>query len=360
VEARRRVELTADELLAARMRAQRLDGRERDAAALVHALAGVQAQEPNAAALSVRARTEGVDRAAVERATSEERSIVRTWAMRGTIHLVAAEDVGWLHDLLAPIAMPGEMRALDALGVPEADRPRAVRTIVDALGGGPLTRAELREQLERAGIDTSGQKAAHLPRLAALEGHLCFGPRRGSKDTYVLLGDWLAGVPRARLDRDQALAELARRYIGAYGPADVRDLAAWSGLPLRDARRAFELVGPELHVVDDRSVLTRDARRLLDAPPPSPPLVRLLPAFDTYLLGYRDRSDAVPAEHARRVWPGGGIIRPTVVANGRAVGTWRLTRRGNRVQVGLEPFDPDRELGAADEVEDVRRFLGAD
>src|SRR4051812_23127823 len=161
-------------LLAARMRGQRLDGRASDAAQLVHDLTGVQAQEPRAGALSIGARTEGVDALAVERALVEERSIVRTWAMRGTIHIVAAEDAAWLHDLLAPLTMPGEERALDVLGVPAADRPRAVARICEALGrDGPLTRAELCERLERVGIDTAGQKAAHLPRLAALEGLVC-------------------------------------------------------------------------------------------------------------------------------------------------------------------------------------------
>jgi hypothetical protein len=351
--------MTAGELRAARMRAQRLDGRLTDATELVRALGGVQAQEPNAAALSVRARTAGLTYADLDRALGEERSVVRTWAIRGTIHLVASEDAGWLHDLLAPVAMPGEQRALDALGVPEGDRPRSVSLIVDALAvDGPLTRAELCERLERAGIDTAGQRAAHLPRLAALEGHVCFGPRRGGKDTYALLEDWLPTGARRVLDRDGALAELARRYVGAYGPADARDLAAWSGLPLRDARRGFELIARELRAAGDLAILARDADRLLDAAPPDPPLVRLLPAFDTYLLGYRDRSPAVPAEHLKQVWPGGGIIRPTAVANGLAVGTWRLQRSVRRVRVELEPFDAAAPPDADDEIEDVRRFLG--
>jgi hypothetical protein len=331
--------VTAEELLMARMRAQRLDERARDATDLVRAIGGVQAQEPNAAALSVRARVEGLTRAALERALYEERSIVRTWAMRGTIHLVASDDARWLHELLAPIAMPAQLRALDKLGVPVDDRPRAVDLIRGALAGGPLTRAELCEELERAGIDTSGQKAAHLPRLAALEGHVCFGPRRGSKDTYALVDDWLPRAPRRSLDRDEALAELARRYAGAYGPADERDFAAWSGLTLRDARRGWEL-----GAVDGGAG---------GASPPEPPVVRLLPAFDTYLLGYRERSLAVPAEHARRVWPGGGIIRPAVVANGRALGTWRVARR----RVEVEWFDGAAPVDASEEVADVLRFL---
>lgn len=321
--------MSDDAVRAARMRSQRLDGRAGDAAELVRHIVGIQAQEPRAAALSIRARTEGLVAEDVRRALEDDRSIVRTWAMRGTIHLVAAEDLRWLHELLAPLALPGEHRALDRLGVPERDRPRAVATIVDALGDGPLTRAELCERLERAGIATDGQKAAHLPRLAALEGHVCFGPMRDGKDTYALVGDWVA--PAAKPPRDP-LRELAARYAAAYGPAGPRDMAAWSGLPLRSIGPVFETVTAA-------------------AEPPDPPVVRMLPAFDTYLLGYRTRDLAVPAEHTRKVWPGGGIVRPAIVRNGLVVGTWR--RAGTRIDV--EPFGD--EVDVADEIADVWRFL---
>jgi hypothetical protein len=317
---------------AARMRSQRLDGRAAAVAELVRHLCGIQAQEPRAGALSIRARTEGVTAGDVERALVEERSIVRTWAMRGTIHFVAAEDVHWLHDLLAALWLPGEHKALDVLGVPDADRPRAVEAVRDALAAhGPLTRADLCAHLERAGIATDGQKAAHLPRLAALEGHVCFGPVRDGKDTYALLDDWIE--PGPRMQRDEAVALLARRYAAAYGPAEPRDLAAWSGLPVRDARAAW--LDVETPLPD----------------PPDPPVVRLLPAFDTYLLGYRSRDLAVPHAHAKQVWPGGGIVRPTVIANGLAVGTWKRT--GARVT--LEPFGAP--IDAAEEIADVERFL---
>jgi hypothetical protein len=342
--------MTPDALRAARMRSQRLDGRARDAAQLVRDIGGVQDQDARAGALSIRARADDLTAADVERALVEERSIVRMPVMRGTIHLVAAEDAGWLHSLLAPVARAGEERALDILGVPVADRPRIVSTIVAALSNGPLTRAELNEHLERAGIDTSGQRAAHLPRLAALEGHVCFGPRRGGRDTYALLDDWLG--PRTSLPREEALVELARRYLGAYAPAEPRDFATWSGLPVRDARAAWKALGPALREVDGLWILERDAARL-DGPPPAPALVRLLPAFDTYLLGYLDRSVAVPSEHTRAVWPGGGIIHPTVVTNGLAVGTWRL-RHG---EVTVEPFAERPDVAA--EVADLKRFLGA-
>ena len=325
--------MTGDRVRAARMRSQRLEEPIGDPAELVRHLGGVQAQDPRAGALSIRARTAGVTASGVRRALEDERSIVRTWAMRGTIHFVHSEDARWLHDLLAPIAMPAEHRALDRLEVPQAQRLKAVDVIVKALGAnGPITRAELNEHLERAGIDTSGRRAAHLPRLAALEGHVCFGPMRGSKDTYALIEDWIPGRG-PRLDRHEALAELARRYAAAYGPAEVTDMAAWAGLPTRELRAAWRAPAH-----DDRAV-------------PDPPIVRMLPAFDTYMLGYRNRDLAVPAAHAKRVWPGGGIVRPAIVANGLAVGTWR--RAGSKITV--EPFGPDVDAG--DELADIDRFL---
>jgi len=327
------------DLAAARARSQRLLGeRLESVAAAVEASAGIQAQDQTAAALSIRVRTRGLTRADVDRALVEERSVVRLWAMRGTIHIVPAEDAAWLVELFAPLALPGSHRRLGQLGVPEGDRPRAVSLIRSALADhGPLTRAELMEHLARAGITTDGQAAAHLPMLAALEGHVCFGPMRGGKPTFVLREDWL-GRGLKRMPRDRAIAELARRYERAFGPAAPEDFAAWSGLPLRGARAGW----PKRGSAPDAGAA------------PHPPITRLLPAFDTYLLAYRSREFSVAPEHARKVWPGGGIVRPTVVENGRAVATWR--RSGTRIEI--EPFGP-HNIAAGDEIADVQRFLGA-
>jgi hypothetical protein len=301
----------------------------------------VQAQEPVAAALSIRVRTDGLTRADVDRALVEERSIVRVWAMRGTIHLVPSEDAAWLVSLLGPLLTRSVVRRLGQLGVPEAAHSKAIELIRRTLAErGPLTRVELMEPLARAGITTDGQAAAHLPALPALQGLVCFGPPRGGKPTYVLRDDWLGGgLPE--LSRERALEELARRYARAFGPAEPEDFASWSGLPLRDARAGWAAV---------RSRAAADARAGDAAV--AAPITRLLPAFDTYLLGYRSRSFCVPEARARAVWPGGGIVRPTVVVDGCGVGTWR--RVGTRVEV--EPFG-DEVLETAEEVADVRRFL---
>jgi hypothetical protein len=199
------------------------------------------------------------------------------------------------------------------------------------------------EHVARAGVTTDGQAAAHLPLIAALEGLVCFGPTRAGKPSFVLRDDWL-GSDLPRLPREEAVAELARRYERAFGPATAEDFASWAGLPLGDARAGWAAIAG-----------ARAAPARGTATPPDPPVVRLLPAFDTYLLGYRTRDFAVAAEHARRVWPGGGIVRPAVVANGVAVGTWR--RSGGAVSI--EPFAGAPAVDTADEVADVKRFLGS-
>ncbi len=333
---------------ALRQRAQRLTGpRSSDVAELVGALAGVQAQEPAAAALALRARSRGLDLAAVERARDEQRSVVWTWAMRGTLHLVAAEDAGWLLGLLGPIfAAAGRRRRL-ALGLDDELCERALVAVREVLSdSGPLARAELVAALAGRGvaIDAAGQAPAHLVAYAALRGVVCrIGPSREPR--YALLDEWL-GAPAAALEPDDALAELGRRYLAGHAPAEPQDLAAWSGIGLRRARRAFELAG---------------------AAPPEPmgpaqnARTALLGHFDPYLLGWASRDLVLDPRHARRIQAGGGFIAPAILVDGKVAGTWSRARRGERLTVELDPFNvlpqPAREA-LAREVSDVARFLG--
>jgi hypothetical protein len=294
------------------------------------------------------------------------RSIVRTWAMRGTLHLVAAEDLPWLLALLGPVFVAATRRRYRELGLDEPTCAAAVAAIGGAVAArGPLTRAELARELQRQGIDVEpgGQALAHLVRRAALEGVVCGGPPAGSADTWVAVADWL-GAGRA-LPGEAALAELARRHLGAYGPARPEDLAAWSGLPLSRARDAWRLIGDELTEVGASGrpawVLSRTAAALADVGGPAP-VVRLLPAFDTYLLGHRGRALIVDDRFARRVCPGGGWIHPTVVVDGRAVATWRLARRSRPWEAVVEaftPLDPALEPQLEAEVGHLARFFGS-
>jgi hypothetical protein len=349
-----------DRIRRARLRAQRLAPRSRSgAAAVVRAVCGIQAQDARAAALSVRARAEGLTAPEVEAARVRERAFVRTWAWRGTLHLVAAEDLAWVLPLVAPGAVRSVRARWRQLGLDDDVYAHAREAILRALtGAGPLTRAEIAERLAAAGIDPSGQRLPHLVGRAALEGLLCHGPERDGEPAYVALRDWIGPLTDAR-PRGAALAELARRYLAAYGPAEPRDLAAWSGLPAADVRGAWAAVEGELAEVEVAGrvawTLARDAA--LPRGEPRAPSVRLLPSFDTYLLGYRTRELSVAAEHAARVWPGGGWIRAVLLVDGRAAGTWRRTGAA----LAVTPFAtlPQAVLpGLEAEVADVGRFLG--
>jgi hypothetical protein len=322
----------------------------------------MQAQEAPAAALAVRVRSRGLTGAAVEAARVTARTVVRTWAMRGTLHLVATEDLGWLLPLLGPPFVRAMRRRRLELGLDEATCTRGLQLLRAALSArGPLTRAEVVEQLAGHGLPLVGQAAPHLLGRAALEGLICYGPNRGREPTYVLLDDW---VPLGRaLAPEAARAELVRRYLAAFGPATPEDWAAWSGLPLTTGRAAWQALAGELTEValDSGPAWLLTARRAwLDDPPSSGPVVRLLGGYDTYLLGYRRRGGVLDPAHARQVHPGGGVIRPALLVDGRVVGTWRITRSKAGPAVAVAPFaalPTAVQPGLDAEIADVTRFL---
>jgi hypothetical protein len=328
---------------------------------VVRRLLAVQAQDLPAARRALRARTRGLTAEAVNAALSEGRSIVRGWLGRGTLHLVAAEDYPWMLGLTAPTQAADGRRRLGEEGVSEADADRATRIVERALADeGPLIRRELAERVVAKGIRTEGQAMPHLLRRAVLGGIAVLGPMRGAQQTVALARDWLGTAPPASLagpGRDAALAELARRYLAGHGPATERDLAYWAGLPLRDARVGLQAIAGELAVLDDGLVdlaAGGESARRTGA--------RLLPVFDGYLLGWKDRSFAVAPDHVPRVYMG-GLIGPAATVDGRVVGTWRAVRRGDRLALDLEPFaplPPRVEAGLRREREDVARFEGLD
>jgi hypothetical protein len=361
--------LSDDRLRQLRMRAQRLTGRRpREVAEVVRAVGGLQAQDTPASRLALRPRSAGLDEAAVRRACNQDRSVVRTWAMRGTLHLVAAEDAGWLVALLGPVFAAADRRRRVQLGLDDGLCERALEALPAVLAGGPLSRADLVSGLAAQGvrIDPGGQAPAHLVGYAAMRGLVCRGPDLdGDQASYVLLEDWLGARTHRALDPDEALAELARRYLGGHGPAGPEDLAAWSGLPVGRARRAFELVAGELREVEG-------AGRRLWAPAGAPaaqsraagPVVRLVGRFDDYLLGWRDRDLVLDARFARRIQAGGGWIHPAVVVDGRVAGTWRARRAGGRLDITVAPFSGRLPRGTRPaleaEVDDLGRFLAVE
>ncbi len=339
-----------DAILAQRLTAQWLAGSPaRDPVAVAERLLATQAQDPRAARLAIRARSRGVSAADVDRALTEERSLVITWSNRGTLHLIRSEDYGWLHALTTPPLMTASRTRLAQEGIDPRGAERGVGVIERALADdGPLTRLELRERLRGAGLRTEGQALVHLLYRACLEGVAVRGPMIGREHAYALVRDWL---PRPRrFERELALAELARRYLAGHGPASDRDLARWAGLPLRDARAGLESIASELRDRPDGRFDLRGRSRAAGLPPP-----RLLGAFEPLLLGWSSRA-RVLGEHAPAI-VSGGVFRAFALVGGRAVASWRWSGR----EIVVEPFAPisghDAQALARD-ADAVRSFLG--
>lgn len=321
-------------------------------------LAGpVQAQEPRAARLAFRARAGGLVAADVDRARTQERSLLRAWMMRRTVHLIAADDAGWLLPLFADSLARQARKRMADFGLDRGAQDRALRLLLRAVEtDGPLTRPELAERLAAARFDTAQEIKVHLWVLATVEGGLCMGPDRGGQTCLVSSGDWLGTLEQR--PREESLAELARRYLRAYGPASDRDFARWAGLSLRDCRLGLERIASELSELSiGGEILLRPKRSSRRAA--TGPVVRMLGAYDNYNLGYQSRVFAVSADHVKQIVPGGGIVRPTITVDGRFVGTWSSKRSGKRLAVRIEPFGavaPAVEGAIAAEVEDIGRF----
>jgi hypothetical protein len=337
------------EVIEARFAAQLLC-RERgaDAVAVCDRLLAVQAQDLRSARLAIRARTSGLSAADVDRALTDERTLVVGWLNRGTLQLVRGEDYWWLHALTTPPLFTGNARRLAQTGVTAGAAERGVTAIERALGEeGPLTRDQLRDRVQAVGVPTAGQALVHVLMLACLRGVAVRGPFVGKDHSYALARDWL-GPPRP-FEHERALGELARRYLSGHAPADERDLAKWSGLPLRAARAGLSAIAAEL-------VQRRDGLlELKEAVDGGSPRACLLDRWDPVLVGWRSRESLL--EHYPRRDSLEAHYRPFAYVGGRAVATWGL--RQGVVEVG-EPFAPltraDRR-GLATDATDVVRFL---
>jgi DNA glycosylase AlkZ-like len=353
--------LSAERLRRARVAAQLLDrpGRS-DPAEVVRRLLAVQAQVLSAAGLALAARTEGLSREAVDAARLEDRSLVLTWAMRGTLHLVTAEDYGWLRPLVLEPRIANAHRRLRQLGLTGDQPAKAERAVERMLGrDGPLTRQEILVRLRRLGFPTADEAVAyHLVWLAASEGGVCYGPTRGGDRRFVLVRDWIGETKS--IERDAALAELAVRYLTAHGPAAPEDLAFWSGIRIGDVRRGWRAIADRLVEVEAPGATLWTLGSVPKEAPTG--IVRLLPNFDEYLLGWKDRGFAVEPARWKEINRGGGWLHPVVLVDGRAAGTWKGERGPKSFRVDVRPFgrlSPAVRAKVAAEADWVGAFLGA-
>ncbi len=302
---------------------------------VVRHLGAAQAQEASSGLWSVGLRAR-VTASEVEAAVAE-RQIVRTWPMRGTLHYVSAEDARWMCQLFAGPAVRAARSRHAQLGL-TAEVVGSARDVVTAvLGDGPCFRPALYATLRHAGIDPEGQRGISLLGLFCQEGLLCQATPEGRQPTFALIDQW---VPHSRQpSRDEGLATAVGRYVRSHGPVTEADAAGWLSAPRGLVREALGLLGDAVvrDRIGDTAYLTHR-----DAAPPAPGgSVHLLPMWDEYHLGYKDRSAAMTPEVARRAVPGSnGLFQATVLVDGEVVGIWRRRQTRSAVTVTVDALAP--------------------
>jgi len=332
---------------------------------VVGAHLAMQAQDFTASRWAVGSRVDACVEADVI-ASYDRGEIVRSWPMRGTVHVVEAPDLPWMLDLMGVRSLSGVKRRWEYLGIDEAFLERARDVALTLLRDqGRCTRAELVQACTEAGLEMSGQRAYHTVWYLSQTGTLVQGPVRDNDHELVLLDTWITS-PR-RLDRPEALAELGRRYVQARGPVTVDDLVHWTKLTKTDCRAAFEanrdvLVevdgpgGPYLMLAEQLDTLDPDCSTLESS-------VHALAAFDEHLLGYRVRDCVLDPAHATMVDPArNGVFRWTLVAGGRVVATWKRVKLTRKIRAEITPFEPldaDVEARVPDALSAWGRFVGS-
>ncbi|HSW91697.1 MAG TPA: winged helix DNA-binding domain-containing protein [Candidatus Saccharimonadales bacterium] len=305
--------------------------------AVVSWMGAMQAQDYAGALWAIGLRSPHLTAVDIEKAIAD-RTIIRTWPMRGTLHFVAAKDARWMLHLLAPRIIARSATRRRQLGIDDDVITKSRQILEKTLAGSVvLTRTELCRILEEAGIPTGEQRGIWILHLLAEMGVLCFGPHEGRQPTFVLLEEWIPQV--AELSKEESLATLASRYFTSHGPATLKDFAGWGQLPISEARLAINLADTTL---TKSTVGNTDYWHPPNLPAvPSESTAFLLPGFDEFMLGYKDRSPALALEHSQKIIPGNnGMFMPTIVVNGQVAGTWKRTIRKNDVAVRLLPFEP--------------------
>ncbi len=309
----------------------------------------------------------------VEQALVQKRSIIKTWSLRGALHLHRASDFSVVVGGLMPKRLLREQQWIHRAGLKEEE---TTRIVLNALNDGPLTRARLSDSLNKKlgawtrnwrdggwGVKKVGSSLAwHLVEPAMARGLVCFGPTDGQEVTFVRVDQWIPGSSRIPPE-NEAEEELVRRYLHAFGPGDAKDFRAWAGGYLRRIRAALERLTDELVEVDSdghRGYLLKKDLPNLERADVDRGVVRLLPSFDPFMQGHHYRGHLVDQARYREVYKDAGWLAPVVLLDGRVAGTWSYHRRPGKLEVDVKMFSTfskgTREK-AEEEARDLSRFL---
>jgi len=312
--------------------------------AVVRDVCGIQAQLMTAAQMALWARVQYLTPQDIERALWQERALVKTWCMRGTLHLLPTEDLSIYIGALRRSGVREVQRWFSKYGLSQGKANMMVEAIVEALAMGPLTRRELAERIVSLLGEMSRPWVEHswggVAKQAALQGLICFGPNRGQEITFIRLDQWLPGLNE--LSEEEAAKALLRRYLRSYGPASLQDFSKWAGLVMKDASSIRDQLGDEVIEVSiegEPGLLLYEDLEWVQTEVSDDQTVCLLPSFDPYMLGHFDKKHLVDQAHYKEVYRKAGWLSPVVLLGGRVVGTWSYKRHGSQLSLTVMPFD---------------------
>lgn len=328
--------------------------RFKDPADIVRWLGAVQAQDYLGSLWAIGLRLKHSNESTIEKAITD-RKIVRSYPMRGTLHFVASEDLRWMLKYLTPRVIQRCAGLYRQAGLDKRVFAKSSKLLSEALKNEQqLTRTEIYAVWERARISTTGQRGLHILGHLAQTGLICFGPRKGKQQTFVLLDEWL---PASKIPHmDEALGTLALTYFRSHGPATMHDFSWWSGLTIAEAKGAVQSVSSQLvqEIINGQSYYTSATNR----PKKSSQDIFLLPSYDEYFVAYKDRSAALKPNLTKNIKQmGNGIFTSPVIMNGLMAGYWKKNSVKGKKFLDANVFSP---LGksASDSMEAAAKKFG--
>jgi hypothetical protein len=323
----------------------------------VKALGAVQAQDYVGAKWALALRMKKPTDASIEGSMTRG-DIIRTHVLRPTWHFVTPSDLRWMLALTGPRVSQRMKTYNTTMGLDAATFARSNDTIARSLEGGRhLTRQELATAIRNSGTKVgSVQHLAHLMMQAELDGVVCSGPLRGKQFTYALIDERVAAAKP--IDRDEALLRLTRLYFESRSPATLQDFSWWSGLPIGDAKRGADMAKLKTVTLNDRAYLTNGSR-VRSRPKP---VALLLPNYDEYFIGHRDRSAiGERLKQSGTRWPEGSVFWNVIVVDGQLVGGWKRVKSGKATVIEIRLLirpKPNERKAIANSAEEYAAFLG--
>src|SRR5258708_420765 len=321
-----------------------LDETPADAVTISRDMCGVQAQVMSAAYLQLWTRNHAITREAVESALWKTRTLVKTSLMRQTLHLVPSDEFPTYIAALRQCRRAGALRVMARCGISRDEGEALTPLIMEALASGPLGRAAIaaamRPKVSRRVRYFMENSWSHV-RVPVADGLICYGGGEGNQVVFIRVDQWLPKLKGKNISPTQAQCELLRKYLRAYGPATLHDFSHWAGIPMREVTLLRPLLASEFEEIPvgmKNCLLLREDMAALHNCSATGPCIRLLPIFDSYLLGHREKDHLLSSQHYKRVYRNQGWISPVVLIDGAIAGDWSHKLQNKSLVVTIEPF----------------------